>query len=96
MESRYIRECTLSLKEGAQRVLQIFQKIPGRPEDHRDKWSSYFFKKYFIAPSINFSLALSVDYRSISMWIIFTEIFKILKSVNIHKNIQTVTFTNNT
>ena len=31
-------------------------------------------------------------YRSISRWVVFTEIFKALKNVNI----QTVTFTNNT
>ena len=35
-------------------------------------------------------------YRSISRWVVFTEIFKALKSVNTHNNIQTLTFTNNT
>ena len=38
---------------------------------------------------------LSLDCRSISGRVILTEIFKALRSVNIHNNIQTVTFTNN-
>ena len=39
---------------------------------------------------------LSLDCRSISGWVIITEIFKALKSVNIHNSIEKVTFTNNT
>ena len=38
---------------------------------------------------------LSLDCRSISGWVILTGIFKALRSVNIHNNIQTVTSTNN-
>ena len=37
---------------------------------------------------------LSFDCRSISGWVVFTEIFKVLKSVNIHNNIEIVIFTN--
>ena len=46
-----------------------------------------------MAPPINFSLAFKSHYRR---WVVFTETFQALKTVNIHNNIQTVTFTNNT
>ena len=40
-----------------ERILQNFQKISCSPGDHRPKysWPSNFFKKYFMAPPINFS-----------------------------------------
>ena len=57
-------------------------------------WPSNFFKKSFMVPPINFSLS-SLQCRSISGWLVFTEIFKALRNFNIHNNIQTVTFTQN-
>ena len=61
-------------------------------------WAEGFKNFSKVAPTINFSLVLhlSLDCRSISRWVVFTEIFKALKSVNTHNNIQTLTFTNNT
>ena len=39
---------------------------------------------------------LSLECRSISGWVVFTEICKTRKCVKYHNNIQTVTFTNDT
>ena len=49
-----------------------------------------------MVPPVSMVSQISLDYCSISGWIVFTEIFKELKSINIFNNIQTVTFTNNT
>ena len=57
----------------------------------------YLFQKkisWFL--QLNLVSHLSLDCCSISGWVVFTEIFKVLKSVNIHSNIQAVVFTNNT
>ena len=87
-------------KQGTQRALQIFQKIFCNPEDHRAKLNislpSNFFEKNFMAPPINFSFSFKPWLSYISGWIIFTEIFKSLRSFNIHNNIHPETFTNNT
>ena len=48
-----------------------------------------------MAASVNFSFSFK-PCRSISGWVIFTELFKARRSVSIHKNIQTATFANNT
>ena len=49
-----------------------------------------------MTPPNDFNFYLSLDCRNISGWVIFTDIFKALRSYNIHNNIQTETFTNNT
>ena len=38
---------------------------------------------------------LNIDCHSISGWVIFTETFKVVRSVNIHNNIETGLFTSN-
>ena len=48
-----------------------------------------------MAPSISFSVT-SKPYHSISGLVVFKEIFKALKSVDIQNNIRAVTFRNNT
>ena len=57
-----LRECTLSIKEGeAVGFYKCFKKhfvAPGTVELNIS-WSSNFFKKYFMAPSVNFSLAFN-------------------------------------
>ena len=50
-----LRERTLSMWEGGQRVLQIFQKnfVAQETIDLNNSWPSNFFGKYFMAPPIN-------------------------------------------
>ena len=89
---QFLRECILSMQEGrGRRILQIFPKkfrIPG-DIDLNISWPSNFFRKYFMAPPINFSF-LFMAYLQQYFRVVFTVIFKfqITKEVNIHNNIQ--------
>ena len=82
---------------GAGEFYKFFQKynVAQRTVQLNISWPSNFFKKHFLTSPINFSLAfkpwLSQYFKAGSI-----EIFKALKSVNIHNNIQTVSLTNNT
>ena len=75
--------------------LQIFPKKFRSPGDHRPKyyisWPSNFFRKYFMAPSINFSFLFKA-YLSQYFRVVLTVTFKLqmTKEINIHNNIQKI------
>ena len=98
-----IRKCTLSMQgaEGAgvgRGCYKFFKKyfVPQRTIDLNISWPSNFFDKNFMAPPINLIFSFKPWLLYISGWVILTEIFKALRSLNIHNNIYPVTFTKNT
>ena len=54
--TKFLRECTLSMWEESQSVLQIFQRKCRSPGDHRPKYfmAQQFFQKRFPGPSHQF------------------------------------------
>ena len=75
--------------------LQIFQKkfLTQDTIDPNISWPSNFFGKYFMAPSINFSLLFKTflqQYFRVVLTVIFK--FEITKKFNINNNIKKIIF----
>ena len=74
---------------------KFFQKIFVAQEtiELNISWPSNFFRKYFMAPPINFSFSFKAylqQYFRVVLTVIFK--FQITKEVNIHNNIQKIIF----
>ena len=74
---------------GGREFYKFFKKrfVTHETTDLNVSWPSNFFRKYFMAPTINFSFLFKAYlYFRVVLTVIFK--FQITKEVNIHNNIQ--------